>query len=448
LGIEGSVKRIWHYQGQVVTRWAVMLLPALLSTVMMSAIPGWATQSDWETVYETPNKNLVRAHITISGNSGTYTLYSVPPVQGKLTAITYHEAYVDERNPDQAVKAIHGTWQFGNSTGYFVFRKPDINGVMDGYWGYIDQFGRHFPIAGSWDGVLILKNPLENRTPEVVRAPPSFQMPLGSPNEDPTKTVDLSFLPQRNAPGNSNNVPAGWLTRGASFREAVGQVLSAKDQTREYKDATNRLVAENVATGQALGTCFFVAPGLAITAKHVFDGLSDPAVVDVGFPDASETNRFRICRLAAPPILIEPDIAIVRLNPPKGDKWPSTTIQLGDQQRRQTLQNGSPNFRDVFIIHFPAGQGQLLTLPPGTFNELMRLGDGGNLYLTYLVRTGFGSSGAPVFDADWKLIGIHSEYSEGRQLGRALHLGFVLKVVAKQLAGDNKNADILKALNL
>ena len=89
----------------------------------------------------------------VEGNRGAYLPRLNPPVRGVLDQVRYVPRVNHSFGPP--TPAIFGRWTLGEQSGYFVFRHPDYNRVMDGYWGYFTHQGRFGPIVGSWNGRLV-----------------------------------------------------------------------------------------------------------------------------------------------------------------------------------------------------------------------------------------------------------------------------------------------------
>src|SRR4029079_19195976 len=87
-------------------------------------------------------------------------------------------------------------------------------------------------------------------------------------------------------------------------------------------------------------------------AKHVVGDLEDNTAIEASFP-AAQVNRFHYFSLADAPLLIEPDIALLRLTAVEGASWPekyvSLTGALDPQRKLPALKD-----RDAAAIHFPA----------------------------------------------------------------------------------------------
>jgi hypothetical protein len=129
-------------------------LSVLLASAMSGQLkPDGLVKSTWVTVYETPQRAQVRAVVEIDGNNGKYFPQVNPRIVGALDRVRLVPKLNHPDGP--ATAAVVGRWTLGGQSGYFVFRVPDPDGIMDGYWGYMNHQGQFGPIVGSWDGRLV-----------------------------------------------------------------------------------------------------------------------------------------------------------------------------------------------------------------------------------------------------------------------------------------------------
>ncbi len=111
-------------------------------------IPDWVKAGTWDTSYESLGAGIIFSRVEFSGDHGTYT---IGVSKGTWTDLNYVENYVHPVGPPSP--ALVGKWSFGIQNGYFVFRAPNANGLLDGYWGFFEA-GKPGPIVGSWDALI------------------------------------------------------------------------------------------------------------------------------------------------------------------------------------------------------------------------------------------------------------------------------------------------------
>jgi hypothetical protein len=147
------------------------------------------------------------------------------------------------------------------------------------------------------------------------------------------------------------------------------------------------------------GTGFLVWDGLFLTNNHVLPSQEEAAVahVDFNFQEAAGGLSAKIDRYALQPealfmTSVEDDWTIVAIDRKASDTWGTLPLNA-----REVL----PKER-VNIIQHPSGAPKQLSY----FHNLVTYADGKRLQ--YLTDTLPGSSGAPVFDAQWRVVGLHA----------------------------------------
>lgn len=400
----------------------------IVSSVLSWQSPAWSISGTWATEYETPNGDIVSSRVVFDGKSGTYTV-------GNNVALLRDIRFVPRlpHTLGEATPSITGTWVLGQQSGYFVFREPDREGFIDGYWGYY-QNGKYGPIVGSWDGIALVR-PKEEPNREPLIPQPT------RPNEVENNPRSLAGLPRAEIfVGNSKTAPASWLKDGAKLSDAVGKIQLTKNAKITITNAVGQQETVQRPATFPLGTCFLIAKGYGLTAKHVISGLDDPLGFEATFP-AAEENRFSYFKLTSRPILIDPDIALLSLEPTDGAAWPnsfvSLTSALDPHRRLVPLVN-----RDAAAIHFP-----------GTSNGIQQLSykdtefvseSAANLW--YSCSTDAGSSGAPIFNSTWGLVAVH--WGTDGKLNVGYKADFVLAKVIAHLNAQPDGQRILNAIGV
>ncbi|RTQ52096.1 serine protease [Hymenobacter gummosus] len=215
---------------------------------------------------------------------------------------------------------------------------------------------------------------------------------------------------------------AWFLPRGAELRRTVGRV--------HIRNASYR---------EGWGTGFLVAPNLLLTNQHVLESADVARHSWVEF-EHEETYSGQMLRSAIFDLC--PDV--VYLSSPADDgldyalvavasqprqaesNWPQATLagfgfnQLSSEEGK--LVKGEP----IHIIHHPEGQARQLSLRN---NRLMALADAqlAGSWMHYETDTLHGSSGGPLFNNQWEVVGIHHAGAVKKdEQGRPLAIGGAL----------------------
>lgn len=380
-----------------------------LTVALVAQAPSWATRSRIDSAYETADGRVIHALVDINGQRGTYTLYRFG-VQAALSNIRYVQAMNHPIGPPKP--AIVGQWTFGNQTGYFVFREPTAEGLVDGYWDFGNQIIPER--VKSWDGIIqvvVVRNNEVVAEPSVERAPS-----LGEALPARFDGLPEAFVGEQGA-----NAPDSWFLEAGKIGVSVGQLVTDD--------------------GSAVGVCFMVGEGIALTVKHVIASIGTRQYV-ARFQDPG-TSTFFSFKIAGDPFLLDDiDIAVVRLAKAENRSWPPPVplprLNAGVRQF---------NFRNAQIIHFPLNQGRRTNFRGRFLDPPLQGG------YRYSNETGPGTSGAPVFDFEWNLVAIHWG-SERRTDGQAptYNMGFkidlVLAAVKRALGNTQDGQNTLKAMGL
>lgn len=356
-----------------------VLTALLLAQNAPAQLPDWVLNARIDSVYYTSRGNgsrPIRALVDIADGKGTYTLYQAGGFQANLDNMVYVPMMRHRQGPP--ANALMGRFIFGGQTGYFVFREPNANGVVDGYWGYYsgNQLGR---IEGSWDGILQLIAPVNAPAPQpaVAKTP--------EPDFGRAQQPRFKGLPEAYTGVRGLNADEEWFNKGGKLGHSVGQVVT--------KDGT------------AWGCVFLVGDGIGLTVRHVFDKIGSNKLSEVRFQVPGEA-KYEHFQLNGEPIFIgDDDIALIRIAVDPKFTWlkpialPSL-MKIRDATL-QTIPGHDVRAKNVQVIHFPGNQGRRTNIR-GTFIDPET--EWGYRYTT---ETEGGSSGAPVFDFDWNLVALH-----------------------------------------
>lgn len=414
-------------------------LAASLSFCGQQPLPSWAVSSQFDSVYE-QGQLTYTAKVTIQNGVGVYVLSN--GAIGYLLNIYYSDAMMHPQPKPAATPAIFGNWVLNGQSGVFVFRNPDRNGFVDGYWGYDFQ-----TIAGSWDSIQqkvsqpdLALPPLPADLPKTsligippgtkIEAPQSVAVDLGLP----IKTIgDLpsgeSFYAKAESPNANTIIAAEWIRVGLDKRApSVGQIVTSN--------------------GTGVGTCFMVAPGVAFTAKHIFDHHGINQDYQVRFPIPGGP-RFDYFKLSSIPLLLSPDIAVLELASESSAAWrpsiPLPRIKSPEGTFFTTTSLPTPNItaKGAPVIHYPLNMGQQISIS-GRFTTIRKNG------FEYNSDTDNGSSGAPVFSFDWQLVAIHfgPHPNVESKVNVGYRVDYVLAEIRRQLDGDPRRTALLEKLGL
>lgn len=165
------------------------------------------------------------------------------------------------------------------------------------------------------------------------------------------------------------------------------------------------------------GTGFLIAPGILMTCSHVIPDPETAKKSHVVFQVASEKRR----------VDLDPDAFFINSSSPGNQKIPHTStmdytvvalqtkdlppeVQSASQEARSIFQDGvtGPAMRDlegVSMIHYPTQKGKAKEKMIGYGSLEVTWRDA--LNLCHLVPTKVGSSGAPLFNEEGQLLGMH-----------------------------------------
>jgi TIR domain/Trypsin-like peptidase domain len=192
--------------------------------------------------------------------------------------------------------------------------------------------------------------------------------------------------------GSTLSRPSHWLKTGLTQARRVGRI----DIINSGPIGSGLLIE-----GSLLGEAFKNLP-IFLTCKHVIDGVSshDVTVLFEGmFEDPSRRITANCHQILIDSPLRELNYALLLLN-----RWPGTVGDLLLAPR--TPQPGAK----VFVISYPGGHGLAITLDDNEVVSSSEPDGTGPLQghrIFYHAPTQPGSSGGPVFNENWELIGIH-----------------------------------------
>ncbi|MGH3753725.1 MAG: trypsin-like serine peptidase [Pseudonocardiaceae bacterium] len=218
--------------------------------------------------------------------------------------------------------------------------------------------------------------------------------------------------------GGKDTQPCWFLTKGVEVRRRVGRI--------HIRDARRRV---------GWGTGFLVAPNLLVTNQHVLDSLDTARCSRVEF-DHEETFEGEILPSAifdfAPSVLFMSDpasggldyalIAVESRARPDSGRPDAELAEFGYHALARAegkLIKGEL----IHSIHHPEGQPRQVSLRE---NRLMAIQDPAlqDIWMHYETDTEQGSSGAPLYNNQWEVVGIHHMGVEKRdQEGKILAIG-------------------------
>ncbi len=218
--------------------------------------------------------------------------------------------------------------------------------------------------------------------------------------------------------GGNDAQPCWFLTRGAEIRRTVGRI--------HIRDASRRL---------GWGTGFLVGPNLLVTNQHVLDSLETTKFSRVEF-EYEETFSGELLLSAvfdlAPDILFISDPAVggldyvlVAVSPQARPESTMGNAELAGFGYNVLSREEGKLLKGELIhtIHHPEGQPRQVCLRE---NRLMALADPAleGSWMHYETDTERGSSGAPLYNSQWEVVGIHHSGVEKRDdQGRILAVG-------------------------
>ncbi len=216
-------------------------------------------------------------------------------------------------------------------------------------------------------------------------------LPAIAPDLDPVELDNVRAVPSqpdhRMLIGRNQIVPISFLARGQRRHPAVGHVTT-----------TSRRPDGDFDKGEA--TCFLIAPDLVLTNRHVLPRRSvvrfrrvffDYDDADGAYDDAEMWTLDGSVYVASDRY----DYAVVRATP----AVPAPRVRPPIRLRPDVTY--LPEMR-VNIIQHPWGMSKRLAIQE---NRLVSIQPEGRL--RYLTDTMVGSSGSPLFDNEWRLIGLH-----------------------------------------
>lgn len=205
-------------------------------------------------------------------------------------------------------------------------------------------------------------------------------------------------------------VPGWFLTRGAEVRRTVGRIHIRRGGARGW------------------GTGFLVGRRLLVTNQHVLDSLAtaQSSFVEFDFEETYEGNNLPSARFN-----IRPDILFISSPQISGLDYALVAVEGTERDGSRLLDEFKHNVlrREegkvlvgelVHAIHHPEGQSRQLSIHSG---RLVAISDPAldATWLHYETDTKTGSSGAPLFNAQWQVVGIHhggvvKKDAQGREL--------------------------------
>ena len=233
-------------------------------------------------------------------------------------------------------------------------------------------------------------------------------------DEDVRRELEKNFLEKINL--TSDFLPAKFLRDGAFRAEAVCQILVS------------------TGLGTASGTGFLIAPGIIMTNNHVIASTDEArsATAQFGFEEGSTPITVSI----QPDLIfvtdVELDFTIVGCAGQGIDQLP--TIPLSRNSVLATRND------PVNIIQHPAGRQKEIAIHE---NKVKRVQD---KVIHYETDTEPGSSGSPVFNNDWDLVGLHHagwRENGGRATNEGIRISSIVDHLLQNFGPQPANDDDL-----
>lgn len=213
--------------------------------------------------------------------------------------------------------------------------------------------------------------------------------------------------------GGNDTQPCWFLTRGAEVRRTVGRI--------HIRDATRRI---------GWGTGFLVAPNLLVTNQHVLDSLQTSRFSWVEF-DYEDTFAGEILLSAtfdldpdtffvSHPAIGGMDYALVGVASHARPSSRRPEAVLAEFGYNVLVREEGKVIKGELIhcIHHPEGQPRQVSLRENRLTALL------DQWMHYETDTEQGSSGAPLYNSQWEVVGIHHSSVEKRDSeGNILAIG-------------------------
>jgi V8-like Glu-specific endopeptidase len=263
--------------------------------------------------------------------------------------------------------------------------------------------------------------------------------------------VPLGELAKREriiAIGGDNLLPITFLEAGVTASKAVGRVTFIESVTLNNPIRT-------YGPGDAYGTGFLVAESLFITNNHVIPTKEFAKKIEVQFNVQNDTKGrpLPIDPFAFDPdsfflTLPELDFTLIRLKPRDYPREGITSQYPGATWGtiRLTFDLLFAPRMPLNIIQHPKGRAKEIALQD---NNLVTLH---NDVLLYTTDTDQGSSGSPVFNNSWQVIGLHNSAGEkvdGEYINnQGIRIDRIVQYLKSTLGADARGLLILQELGL
>lgn len=217
--------------------------------------------------------------------------------------------------------------------------------------------------------------------------------------------------------------PGGKITfRKEDLQRTKGMILiepmenAAKGLIRVERGDGTPVGSGFLVTGKSISEKWQKYPVVFVTANHVLDSIDRsmrPEDAFLNFYSGGAKGRPHQKLWSSPDL----DVAVFTIN----ETGTSTAFSVCQLQEREL--DLIPNQSQIFILGYPLGDQLQINCSNNYFVGCTPT------YIRYKTQTWPGSSGSPVLDENWKVIGVHTEASTGEDTNQGVNFEAVVKAV-------------------
>ncbi|MEZ4995562.1 MAG: trypsin-like peptidase domain-containing protein [Saprospiraceae bacterium] len=236
---------------------------------------------------------------------------------------------------------------------------------------------------------------------EADQTPPASTAKKGPANSDPLPVPIDDSEDLEKIIGKSTFTRTEWITKMADASKSVCRIVVTLPSGKSWK-----------------GTGFLVEGGFVFTNHHILGKVEEARYALLEFNYVNEKSKISSYRLKADSWIGDPVLDFARV---KVEDDPNNPLEqwghLDTESGYQVQIND-----DVPIIQHPKGEVQQVSFRD---NHIKRISDDGK-YIFYTTDTDIGSSGSPVFNADWRVIGLHRSAMKEEDLNKGTLLTSIM----------------------